>query len=169
MSEPKLETAIFAAGCFWGVEASFRRVAGVIEAEAGYTGGSTANPSYEQVCTGATGHAEAVRLRFDPAQVSYRDLLEAFWSCHDPTTPDRQGPDIGTQYRSAIFTLSPAQAEAAQASKAQAQASGRWSDPIVTQIEAAGDFFRAEDYHQNYQARRRTSLLGRLGLAGGPG
>ena len=139
---------MFAAGCFWGVEADFRRVQGVRDAEVGYTGGTTADPTYRQVCTGSTGHAEAVRVTFDPAQVSFERLLEVFWTIHDPTTPNRQGPDVGTQYRSAIFATTAAQRAAAEAARAAAQA--RFKRPIVTEIVAAGPFYRAEDYHQRY-------------------
>ena len=139
---------MFAAGCFWGVEADFRRVPGVRDAEVGYTGGTTADPTYRQVCTGSTGHAEAVRVTFDPAQVSFERLLEVFWTIHDPTTPNRQGPDVGTQYRSAIFAATEAQRAAAEAGRAAAQA--HFKRPIVTEIVAAGPFYRAEDYHQRY-------------------
>ena len=142
------QTAIFAAGCFWGVEADFRDIPGVLDAEAGYTGGITENPSYREVCTGRTEHAEAVRVTFDADVVSYETLLDAFWDLHDPTQVNRQGPDVGTQYRSAIFYADDAQREAAQASKARAQT--RFSRPIATQILPAAPFFRAEDYHQRY-------------------
>ncbi len=142
------QTAIFAAGCFWGVEADFRDIPGVLDAEVGYTGGATQNPTYRQVCTDTTGHAEAVRVTFDPAAVAYETLLDAFWSLHDPTQLNRQGPDVGTQYRSAVFYAGDAQRIAAEASKARAQA--RFSRPIATQILPAGPFFRAEDYHQRY-------------------
>lgn len=142
------ETATFAAGCFWGVEAGYRKVPGVIDVEAGYTGGDRENPTYEEVCSGRTGHAEAVRITFDPAEVSYERLLETFWTIHDPTTLNRQGPDVGSQYRSAIFTHSPEQMQKARASRDEAQA--RFSEPIVTQIEEAGPFWRAEEYHQCY-------------------
>ena len=140
--------ATFAAGCFWGVEADFRDMPGVLDAEVGYAGGSTQNPSYREVCTGRTGHAEAVRVTFDADVVSYDTLLDAFWSLHDPTQLNRQGPDVGTQYRSAIFYEDDAQRTAAEASKARAQT--RFSRPIATQILPAGAFFRAEDYHQRY-------------------
>ena len=142
------ETAIFAAGCFWGVEADFRDIPGVLDAEAGYTGGVTENPSYREVCTGRTEHAEAVRVTFDADAVSYDTLLDAFWDLHDPTQLNRQGPDVGTQYRSAVFYADDAQRDVAQASKARAQT--RFSRPIVTQILPAAPFFRAEDYHQRY-------------------
>jgi peptide-methionine (S)-S-oxide reductase len=142
------QTATLAAGCFWGVEADFRDIPGVLDAEAGYTGGTTRNPTYRDVCTDTTGHAEAVRVTFDPAVVSYDTLIDAFWSLHDPTQLNRQGPDVGTQYRSAVFYTDEAQRLAAEASKARAQT--RFSRPIATQILPAEPFFRAEDYHQRY-------------------
>ena len=150
--------AIFGAGCFWGVEATFRKLPGVTSTAVGYAGGSLNDPSYEQVCTGTTGHAEVVEVEFDPAGVSYDELLSVFWDIHDPTTPDRQGPDIGSQYRSAIFFVGPEQESAAKASKEKAQSSGRFGGKIVTEIAAASDFHMAEDYHQQYiekQGRRR--------------
>jgi len=142
--------ATFAEGCFWGVEANFRRVLGVESVASGYTGGKTANPSYEDVCTGRTGHAEAVEIEYDPAKVRYEDLLEVFWASHDPTTPNRQGPDVGTQYRSAIFFHDAEQEAAARASKERIEKSGRFKRPIVTEIVAAGPFYKAEEYHQRY-------------------
>ena len=142
------QSATFAAGCFWGVEADFRDIPGVLDAEAGYTGGVTQNPSYRAVCTGTTGHAEAVRVTFDADQVSYATLVDAFWTLHDPTQLNRQGPDVGTQYRSAVFYHDEAQRAAAETSKARAQ--GRSARPIVTQLLPEQDFFRAEDYHQRY-------------------
>lgn len=156
MTEPEapaegLETAIFAAGCFWGVEDAFQQLEGVVDAESGYIGGHVEDPAYPDVCTGTTGHAEAVRVRYDPSQLTYDDLLERFWSLHDPTTRDRQGPDVGSQYRSAIFFLSPAQEEAALRSKAKAQLS--WEDPIVTEVVPAEEFWPAEEYHQDYNAK----------------
>jgi peptide-methionine (S)-S-oxide reductase len=141
-------TATFAAGCFWGVEAAFRQIPGVLEVTSGYTGGGVANPSYQDVCTGRTGHAEAVQVAYDPAQVSYERLLDAFWQIHDPTTPDRQGPDVGTQYRSAIFTHGAEQQRLAEESRAKEQANQR--KPIVTEIVAATEFYPAEEYHQRY-------------------
>ena len=150
--------ATFAAGCFWGVEAAFRRVAGVIGAMVGYTGGSTVNPTYEDVCTGMTGHAEAVQLEYDPAKVSYEALLEVFWGMHDPTTLNRQGPDVGTQYRSAIFYHTPAQADAARLSRDREQ--GRHRRTIVTEIVPAEEFFRAEEYHQRYLEKRGAPHCG---------
>jgi peptide-methionine (S)-S-oxide reductase len=146
-----MSTATFAAGCFWGVEAAFRKVEGVTATEVGYIGGSTENPSYQDVCTGRTGHAEAARVTFDPAVVTFDELLEVFWTCHDPTQLDRQGPDVGTQYRSAVFTHDEAQAAAARASRDRLIAGGR---AVVTEIAAAGPFWRAEEYHQQYLAKR---------------
>ncbi len=148
---PTLETAILAGGCFWGMEEIIRQVPGVIETQVGYTGGKTGHPTYEDVHTGATGHAEAIRVVFDPAKLSYDDLLEKwFFRMHDPTTANRQGNDRGTQYRSAIFVTSPEQRKLAEQAKARAQASGRWKAPIVTEIVEAGAFTPAEDYHQKY-------------------
>jgi peptide-methionine (S)-S-oxide reductase len=144
------ETAYFAAGCFWGVEAAFRKVPGVVDTAVGYMGGTTEDPTYEEVCTGATGHAETVAVVFDPLVVSYAALLEVFWDIHDPTTGDRQGPDVGTQYRSAIFTTSPEQRSEALASLERRQRSGWYSRPITTVISPAGPFYRAEEYHQRY-------------------
>jgi len=149
-----MERATFAAGCFWGVQATFGRIAGVTSTEVGYTGGSTPDPSYEQVCGGASGHAEAVQLTFDPAQVSYEELLATFWACHDPTTRDRQGPDVGSQYRSAVFYHGPDQRDAALRGKAALERSGRLGRPVVTEITAASTFFRAEEYHQRYLEQR---------------
>jgi peptide-methionine (S)-S-oxide reductase len=146
--------ATFAAGCFWGVEANFRRVMGVTSTLVGYTGGQLANPTYEAVCTDRTGHAEAIEVDYDPKQVRYDDLLEIFWATHDPTTPNRQGPDVGTQYRSAIFYHDADQEAAAIASKERAEKSGRFRKPIVTQIVPAGVFYPAEDYHQQYYEKR---------------
>jgi len=142
------ESAIFAAGCFWGVESAFRQVPGVLEAVSGYTGGTLPNPTYQQVCTGRTGHAEAVEVTFDPSRVSYEQLLTAFWETHDPTTLNRQGPDVGTQYRSAIFVRGDAQREAARQSLQREQAKRQRS--IVTQIVEADLFYPAEEYHQRY-------------------
>lgn len=148
-----MATATFAAGCFWGVEAAFKALDGVASTEVGYTGGDVENPDYKMVCTGATGHAEAVRVDFDPARISYDELLAAFWSCHDPTTRNRQGPDVGTQYRSAIFCHDEDQRRAAEESKAALEASGKYTRPIVTEIVPAGTFWRAEEYHQDYFAK----------------
>lgn len=145
------EKATFAAGCFWGIEAAFRQTPGVLDAIAGYTGGHTVDPTYQQVCSGRTGHAESVEVTFDPAVVPYEKLLDSFWAMHDPTQRDRQGPDVGTQYRSAIFVQSPQQEAAALASRETLQRTlGR---PIVTEIVAAGPFYRAEEYHQRYFER----------------
>lgn len=146
----KTEKATFAAGCFWGVESAFRQVSGVIDTQVGYTGGVMADPTYQDVCTDATGHAEAIEITFDPAKVSYEKLLEFFWRMHDPTQIDRQGPDVGTQYRSAIFYHSPEQKAAAEASKAALDKSGKYKKPVATQILPAGRFYRAEEYHQRY-------------------
>jgi peptide-methionine (S)-S-oxide reductase len=148
------KAALFAAGCFWGVEETFRTTPGVTATEAGYCGGTMDNPSYEDVCYRDTGHAEAVRITFDPCMVSYEQLLDIFWANHNPTTKDRQGPDIGSQYRSAIFTMNPAQEAAARASKEALDRSGKWKDPVVTQIVAATTFYKAEDYHQQYLQKR---------------
>ncbi|MEO1243011.1 MAG: peptide-methionine (S)-S-oxide reductase MsrA [Pseudomonadota bacterium] len=144
------EIATFAAGCFWGVEQAFREMTGVIDAESGYTGGHVDNPTYEAVCRKNTGHAEAVRVTFDPAVVSYDDLLALFWSIHNPTQVNRQGPDVGDQYRTAIFTHSDAQSAAAKASLEAEDASGRHAGPIATKIEPAGVWWKAEEYHQRY-------------------
>jgi methionine-S-sulfoxide reductase len=144
------ETATFAAGCFWGVEAYFKRVKGVVRTIAGYSGGTTRNPRYEQVCDGGTGHAESVLVEYDPSIVSYERLLYHFWKIHDPTQRNRQGDDIGTQYRSAIFTHSPEQQEAAEQSRAKLEKSGRYSRPLATEILPAGKFWPAEEYHQHY-------------------
>jgi peptide-methionine (S)-S-oxide reductase len=149
-----MASAMFGAGCFWGVEAAFRRVKGVRSTAVGYAGGNLKNPSYHDVCTGSTGHAEVVMVEYDPAVTAYDDLLTVFWENHDPTTLNRQGPDVGTQYRSAIFFESPEQEAAAIASKERLEKSGRFKRPIVTRIEPATDFWRAEDYHQQYLEKR---------------
>jgi peptide-methionine (S)-S-oxide reductase len=151
------EKAIFAAGCFWGVEAAFRQTDGVVSTRVGYAGGTTENPTYGQVCAGRTGHAEAVEVEYDPQKVSYEELLTVFWENHDPTTMNRQGPDVGTQYRSAIFYLSPEQKAAARASKERLQASGKYRKEIVTEITPAPEFYMAEDYHQQYFEKRGVS------------
>jgi peptide-methionine (S)-S-oxide reductase len=150
MEKATLEKATFGAGCFWGVEEIFRQVKGVVDAAVGYQGGRTRHPTYRDVCSHSTGHAEVCEVTFDPAQVSYERLLEVFWACHDPTTLNRQGPDVGDQYRSVIFCHTPPQLAAAQASRAALEASGRFRRPIVTQIESAPAFWRAEEYHQRY-------------------
>jgi peptide-methionine (S)-S-oxide reductase len=146
----KTEKATFAAGCFWGVESAFRQVAGVINAQVGYTGGKTADPTYKEVCTDTTGHAEAIEITFDPAKVPYETLVSLFFKMHDPTQVNRQGPDFGTQYRSAIFYHSPEQKAAAESSKAALDKSRKYKKPIATQILPAGTFYRAEEYHQRY-------------------
>jgi peptide-methionine (S)-S-oxide reductase len=146
--------ATFGAGCFWGVEAQFRQVQGVTSTAVGYAGGTLDNPSYQDVCTGRTGHAEVVEVDYDPERVSYEDLLEIFWNNHNPTTLNRQGPDVGTQYRSVIFFHSPEQEAAARASKEELQQSGRFPSPIVTQIVPAKSFWRGEEYHQQYLEKR---------------
>lgn len=145
-----IEKATLAAGCFWGVEEAFRVLDGVTSTMVGYTGGHLENPTYQAVCTDTTDHAEAVLVEFNPQKISYQALLDTFWSIHDPTTLNRQGPDIGSQYRSAIFYHTPHQAEEAQQSKADLMASGRFSRPIVTEILPATTFYKAEDYHQQY-------------------
>ncbi len=147
------QQATFAAGCFWGVESAFLQVKGVIDVESGYTGGTLGNPTYHDVCGGRTGHAEAVRVTFDPAVVSYEALLDVFWRIHNPTTPNRQGPDIGTQYRSAVFFHDADQEKAARAAKERLGQSGRFQRPIVTEITPAATFWRAEDYHQRYHEK----------------
>ncbi len=144
------ELATFGAGCFWGVEEHYRQMPGVIETAVGYMGGTLENPTYEDVCDDVSGHAEVVQLQFDPAIVSYERLLEVFWANHNPTTRNRQGPDVGTQYRSVIFTHSDVQREQALVSKAALEASNKWSEPIVTEIVPATAFYRAEEYHQKY-------------------
>lgn len=149
-----LEQATFGAGCFWGVEETFRQTPGVTDTAVGYEGGTLDNPTYRDVCTGRTGHAEVVQVTFDPAAVSYDTLLDIFWANHDPTTLNRQGPDHGTQYRSAIFYGSPEQQVTAEASKEKWSASGRFRRPIVTEVIPAEAFYRAEEYHQQYLAKR---------------
>ncbi len=155
MQQTTVEKATFAAGCFWGVEADFRKIPGVRRTTAGYIGGTLDNPSYKDVCTDRTGHAEAVQVEYDPAQVSYEQLLDAFWKLHDPTQVNRQGPDFGTQYRTAIFTHDEAQAKAATAAKERAQAG--FSKPIATEIVPAATFWPAEEYHQRYLEKRGLS------------
>lgn len=146
--------ATFGAGCFWGVEAAFRQIPGVISTAAGYEGGTLNDPSYEDVCSNTTGHAEVVEVEFDPADVGYNALLDVFWNNHDPTTLNRQGPDVGTQYRSAIFYNDEEQKELAERSKELMSQSGRFKRPIVTEIAPATTFYRAEDYHQQYLEKR---------------
>lgn len=152
-----METATFAAGCFWHVEEAFRHVKGVKAASVGYTGGHKENPTYKEVCTGTTGHAEAVEVAYDPEVVSYETLLEVFWKEHDPTQKNRQGPDVGHQYRSAIFYHSPEQEKAARASKDALEESGKYNKPIATEIVAAQEFWRAEEYHQQYVQKNGLS------------
>lgn len=149
-----MEKATFGAGCFWGVEAAFRELPGVVDAAVGYLGGTLKDPTYHDVCTDTTGHAEVVEVTYDPQQLSYERLLELFWSIHNPTTLNRQGPDVGTQYRSAIFYHTPEQKAAAEKSKQELGASGRFARPIVTEITPASEFYRAEEYHQQYLAKR---------------
>jgi peptide-methionine (S)-S-oxide reductase len=146
----EIQKAIFAAGCFWGVEENFRKLIGIISTRVGYIGGEFSNPTYKDVCYAKTGHTEALEVKFDPSKVSYDELLDVFWSIHDPTTLNRQGPDIGTQYRSAIFYLNEEQKEIAMRSKEKLEDSKRFVDPIVTQIVPALDFWEAEEYHQQY-------------------
>jgi peptide-methionine (S)-S-oxide reductase len=148
------EIGTFGAGCFWGIEAAFRRVPGVLDAVVGYSGGRTANPTYKDVCTDETGHAEVVQVTYDPARLSYEQLLNAFWEMHDPTQVNRQGPDFGKQYRSAIFFHSAEQEATAKKSKAALDASGKFRRPIATEITAVSPFYRAEEYHQRYLEKR---------------
>ena len=152
-----MEKATFGAGCFWGVESAFRELPGVTSTEVGYSGGRMENPTYRDVCSGRTGHAEVVQVTYDPERISYDDLLSAFWQMHDPTTLNRQGPDIGEQYRSVIFFYSSEQEAAAAASKDQLQRSGAHRRDVVTAIEPAGPFYRAEEYHQQYFEKRGIS------------
>lgn len=153
-----MEKATFGAGCFWGVESEFRQIPqGILSTAVGYEGGKLNNPSYRDVCTDRTGHAEVVEVTYDPAKISYEDLLTVFWENHDPTTLNRQGPDVGTQYRSVIFYHTPEQQAAAIASKERLQQSGRYRRPIVTAIEPAQTFYKAEDYHQQYLEKRGLS------------
>ena len=155
ISDTKTSIATFAAGCFWGVEAAFRKAKGVLATSAGYAGGDVKHPSYEQVCSSSTGHAEAVRIEYDPFKVSYEELLEVFWTIHDPTQLNRQGPDVGNQYRSAIFFHDLEQERAAIKSKKALQRSGKFPRDIVTEIKSAADFYQAEEYHQQYHEKRR--------------
>ena len=153
-----MELATFGAGCFWGVEAAFRQLPGVTDAAVGYLGGHKQNPTYQDVCSDETGHAEVVQVTFDPAKISYDKLLDLFWSVHNPTTLNRQGPDVGSQYRSVIFFHTPEQQKAAQASKERLQQSGKFPRPIVTEITPASTFWKAEEYHQRYLEKHgRTS------------
>ncbi len=152
-----MKKAIFAAGCFWGVEETLARQTGVVATAVGYTGGSVERPSYEQVCTGTTGHAEAVEVDYDPEQISYGELLEVFWNSHDPTTTNRQGPDVGSQYRSAVFFQDTEQEKEALESRERRQASGQTRGRIVTEIAPVATFWRAEEYHQRYLEKRGLS------------
>lgn len=149
-SDTELETAVFGAGCFWCVEAIYQRVNGVVAVESGYAGGQVVNPTYNQVVSGNTGHAEVAKVTFDPEQISFEELLEVFWHTHDPTTLNRQGADVGTQYRSAIFFNSLEQKQIAEKSLKKTDASDLWNDPIVTEITPLSNYSTAEDYHQNY-------------------
>ena len=153
MDTGKHEVATLAGGCFWCTEAVFEALRGVEKVDSGYAGGSVAHPSYEQVCSGTTGHAEVVRVTFDPGEIAYRDILRIFFATHDPTTLNRQGADVGTQYRSAIFPHSPEQRAVAEEVIAELQGEGVWDEPIVTTIEPAGDFYPAEAYHNEYYRR----------------
>lgn len=157
-TKTKNQTATFAAGCFWGVEDAFRNVKGVKSTVVGYTGGSLKNPTYEDVCSGRTGHAEAVQVMFDPKEVSYEELLNVFWSVHDPTTLNRQGPDIGTQYRSVIFFHSREQELLAKKSKERLEKSEKFKNKIVTEIKPATVFYKAEEYHQKYLQKRGVKV-----------
>ncbi len=150
-----MEKATFGAGCFWGPEETFRKVDGVTSTSVGYMGGSLENPTYEEVCTGRTGHAEVVDVEFDPSRIAYEELLEIFWACHDPTTLNRQGPDFGTQYRSVLFFYSAEQEAAARASKEKLERSGRYRREIVTEITPASTYYPADEYHQRYVEKRR--------------
>jgi peptide-methionine (S)-S-oxide reductase len=161
-----MERATFGAGCFWGVEAAFRQVEGVVATAVGFMGGTLENPTYEDVCTGRTGHAEVVQVEYDPSRVAYEQLLDVFWNNHDPTTLNRQGPDVGPQYRSEIFFHSLEQEAAARASKEMLEASGKLRRPVVTEITPAGPFYKAEDHHQQYLEKRGLAAC-TVSLAGG--
>ena len=156
--ETRMETATFGMGCFWGPDEMFRKTPGVVETAVGYAGGSKANPTYHDVCNETTGHAEVVQVKFDPAKISFEKLLEIFWKSHNPTTPNRQGPDVGSQYRSAIFFHTPEQEKAAKESVKQASLIGGWKNPVVTQIVQAQEFWKAEDYHQKYLMKRGLNV-----------
>jgi len=158
--EDAMEKATFGAGCFWGVEAAFRQVEGARSTSVGYMGGWRKNPSYRDVCSGETGHAEVVQVEYDSTKVSYDELLNVFWDVHDPTTLNRQGPDVGAQYRSVIFFHNAQQEEAARASKQRLQDSGRFSKEIVTEIRPASEFYRAEEYHQQYFEKHGVKSCG---------
>jgi peptide-methionine (S)-S-oxide reductase len=152
-----MQKATFGAGCFWSVEAAFRKVKGVASTTVGYSGGTFENPTYEDVCSGKTGHAEVVEVVYDPSRVSYDELLEVFWEVHDPTTLNRQGPDVGAQYRSAIFFHNPGQESAAKASKEKLERTGKYKKPVVTEITPVSEFYPAEDYHQRYLEKHGLS------------
>jgi len=156
-----VNVATFAAGCFWGVQATFAQIEGVVDTTVGYCGGTLKNPTYKNVCCGDTGHAEVVRIKYDPAKVSYEKLLDVFWSIHDPTTLNRQGPDVGHQYRSAVFYHTPQQRRAAIAAKEKLQKSGRFAGPIVTEIAPAKKFYPAEQYHQRYLEKQEADSTAR--------
>ena len=149
----ELEDATFGAGCFWGVEDAFMKIKGVKETKVGFMGGKTKNPTYKEVCTDKTGHAEVVHLKFDPKEISYKELLNIFWGIHNPTSLNRQGPDFGSQYRSVIFYYNDKQKEAAEKSKAELEKSGKYDKPVVTEIVPASEFYRAEEYHQKYHQK----------------
>ncbi len=157
MNDTMTQTATFGAGCFWGVEEAFRQLPGVTATAVGYAGGKMLNPTYEDVCTDETGHAEVVEVKYDPSKISYDKLLQTFWDNHNPTTLNRQGPDNGSQYRSVIFYHTPEQQAAAEASKLALDTSGKWKQPVVTQLAPAAPFYLAEDYHQQYLAKRGLS------------
>ena len=158
------EKATFAAGCFWGIEAAFRKLDGVVSTSVGYTGGHAPDPTYEMVCSKGTGHAEAVEVEYDPARLSYEDLLNTFWSIHDPTQVNRQGPDVGDQYRTAIFYHSAEQEAAARTSKTRLEAEQRFPRPIATQIVPRGTYYLAEDYHQQYDEKHRSGVRSLCGV-----
>lgn len=157
-SADNLPTAIFAAGCFWHIQLLFHSTKGVKDTSVGYTGGDLDNPTYQQVCSGNTRHAEAILVKYDPQEISYKQLLDVFWDCHDPTSLNRQGPDVGSQYRSAVFYTSDEQLSAIEESKEQLEKSARYDSPIVTQIDKATKFYPAEDYHQHYILKKRGEL-----------
>lgn len=159
MPKQKTEKATFAAGCFWQVEEAFRKANGVVSAMIGYTGGETKNPTYEKVCTGTTGHTEAVHVEFNPSKVSYEELLDVFWSIHDPTQLNMQGPDVGTEYRSVIFYHNEKQKKAAIASKEKLEKSGKYKKPVVTAIAPVSEFYKAEEYHQKYLEKRKSKMF----------
>ncbi|HEY5087270.1 MAG TPA: peptide-methionine (S)-S-oxide reductase MsrA [Gemmatimonadaceae bacterium] len=165
MTNEQTEVATLGAGCFWCVDTLFRELRGVKSVVSGYAGGTRANPTYEQVCTGATGHAEVIQITFDPTQISYRDLLDVFFTVHDPTTLNRQGADVGTQYRSAIFAHTPEQRKIAEQTIAEISAQKLWDDPIVTQVVDAAEFYPAEEYHQDYYTNNPNQGYCRMVIA----